>query len=146
MRAEYLNDLDLGEEGGVKNVLVTPETVTGLPEGVRGWATLADTAKMIGKSESYIRDLAYKRAIPSRWFKKRQSDRMGICLVPVWEALSYSVQEMCDALRKQKATIEEALRSEGIDDATISEVMDQRQAEIDKTIQKFQGGLSREKA
>jgi hypothetical protein len=147
MRVEYLNDLDLGEEGGVRNVLVTPETVESLPEGVRGWATLADTAKLIGKSESYTRDLAYQGAFPSRWFKKRETDRMGICLIPVADALAYRLEEANNELRGYKTVIEETLRIPDVGEAKISEMVEKYRAAVENMIHrvKGQGGLSREK-
>ena len=144
MKRSYLKDIDLGEQDGIKNVCVTARTlidVLARPD-VRPWMTVADVADFLGKSEANLYKLIYSGAIPYRPFKKRESDRHGITLVPVLEALGYVWSENIRELYQSELMIRERLRQEGVDDATISRWVEAWHKFVGKRIE---GGVVSEK-
>jgi hypothetical protein len=87
----YIEKINLGEEDGAKNVLIkTSREVAELTPGQKPWATMRDTSKIIGISLPTLYEWVYQEYIPCRRFKKQSSDRAGITLLPVKDALEFA--------------------------------------------------------
>jgi hypothetical protein len=87
----YIDHIDLGEdEDGRKNVLVKrAEELQNVPPTERAWATVKDAAGILDINPNYLYQLTYKGRLRAKNFKKNQSDRWGITLIPLDEALDY---------------------------------------------------------
>jgi hypothetical protein len=87
----YLEHLDLGEGDGKKNVLVkTIGELRQITASERAWATASDTAKILSIYPARVYQLIYRGKLSTRRFKKNESDRIGITLIPLNSALGYA--------------------------------------------------------
>jgi hypothetical protein len=133
MKTSYLYDLDIGEEGGRKNLLVTPKTLIEAlsQKNVRLWMTVADATALTGKSEATLYRLIHKGVIPTRFFKKREADHRGICLVSVHELLAVHTGELWAGPRQYVAVLKKNLREAGVLESQIAEFVSRYEAALD---------------
>lgn len=87
----YIDRINLGEDkDGRKNVLVKrADELQNVPPTQRAWATVKDAAGILDINPNYLYQLTYKGRLRAKNFKKNQSDRWGITLIPLDEALDY---------------------------------------------------------
>ena len=89
--SNYLEKLDLGEEGGVKHVLVRDRLQpNATAPDQKPWAPLSDTAKILRVRIPTLYVWIYKNGLTNRRFKKRETDRTGITLIPIMDAVEFA--------------------------------------------------------